>query len=366
MLRIVFAARWLVISLAMAGGILGVALAVATTRIVSQGLLLTPGLTISEYKSYEAALSSPLNMAQFLDSLQSESVVSAELKRIVSVPGEFARAVSPVFSLTGKEAKLYDVPSGDASSVVGLRLLIRNLPSAERPAASYLADYVRHTLLRVDLVKSFDETCSKLDGEILQARNYQIESDWELQRLAERIQEMQSLLPLLNRASPSAVPQIVPADPAGYRFMPLNTQIIAASIEVADLKQLKASKLREATSLQLQRQFYCRARPIVDGGKSAPGVLIALAKLRGEIFSEHDMALPVVQQTANTLAAIERTWYAKYLEELRLVTAPDPKGHTVRTVGRLAAGVAGFAFGLGLGVLLALGRSWLSRSSRRA
>lgn len=366
MLRVAWASRRLVIACGVIGALLGIALAVLSTRVVSQGLLMTPGLTLSQFKQYEAALASPVNMAQFTASLNGNNEVTRELMRIVKVPGEFNRAVSPAFSLTGREAKLYDVAVNDKSSVVGLRLSMRHIASSELPSASYLADYVRHTLLQVDLVKRFARSCTKLDGDLLQAKNFQIEADWELDRIGARIQQMEALLPTATETPSAIVPQIVPADQAGFRFLPLSTQLVAARIEVSDVRQQKANKLREETALTLQRDFYCRAKTLVDSGDSASNVLIALAKLRQDVFATQDMAMPVVQQTANKLAVLERGWLSKYLEEPRLMIDSDPEGRTVRAIGRAAAGIAGLAFGLGLGLLLALGRHWLARASANA
>src|SRR5688572_6803114 len=92
------------------GTLVGGAASLLSTKYVSQGLFLIPDLTLLEYKQYEVLIDNEPRLLQFIEESGLKGTHTARvLERLVDKRELLAEAVRPVFTVTSKDLRLFDI-----------------------------------------------------------------------------------------------------------------------------------------------------------------------------------------------------------------------------------------------------------------
>jgi len=345
--------RWMVAAITLLGGLLGVGASILGTRFLSSGLLLTPGVSIADFKRYEAAMENLPRLEQFLEASGKDGQAAAGLMRdLVLEAGAMSAAVRPEFSFTDRDAKLFGVKEERASKLVGIELVLRQQEPLEEAPVLLLADYVRDTAIIVDLESVIPKAC--VDNEMRQQelRNEQLESEFQIGQLEARAAQLREIIARIPDAG-IEVRQVVSLENGGDRFLPPATQLAATEIGIADRRIDEVRRQRDRVAAEINRDYYCEARKMLASGSSGRDLLLSLPGLQQQVLAGKDMKVNVVEQTANALELESRRWVNRYLEQMRFVASPQGAQMLERKPGR----AVGAAFGLTLGALLGAARA---------
>ena len=358
--------RW-VFLLGFVGALVGLGVSLMSTAYVSQGLFLTPGVKVSEYKPYEAALNNGPRLEEFLRLAKFED---AETKKLLSLlverPGSMSNAARPVFAMTGRDAKSYDIqaPAQGAGKLVGIQLSMeRNRVSGTAPVLA-LAEYLRSTMIKVDLKDVLLNECLTYQARDQELRNEQIQSNFSIAQLETRVATLRRLIAENPSAASIEGRQVVSLENGAERFLSPAAQLVAAEVGILDLKLADEQRGRARVAAGLKKDYYCRGRAAQETPITGQALLVRLKDVRDEVFESQDHATEIVEQTANEIDLQRQKWSDRYLERMRFVVSPDGAERKIRKPSMSIGLIFGAFAGVLLGALLALALAWWHDNSR--
>jgi hypothetical protein len=351
--------RLLVVLCVVAGAVAGLGYSYSNTRYLSEGVLLTPQISVEDYKRYVFALSNEAGLAQFLEqSGQSETPAAALLRDNVQMPARFAESISPEFSFTDRDARLFGVTTSEPGELVGIRLRLAQREKSKEPPVLLLAEYVRDVAIKVDLDAAILRTCLEYQRREQELRNDDLEADFRLEQVRSKAESLRALMRELPDTATLENRQVVSVAKGNERFLSPMAQLVGAEIEIADLGLAQRARERERIGAQIRRDYYCAARDALSkpiGGRAFLGLL---EDILDKALEGRDATLNPVETAANALALQRESWVSKYLSQMRFVAAPEGSQVRIRQPG-LAVGLClGAAFGVALGLLLATLSAW--------
>jgi len=347
-----------IVVIAVLGGMLGVLASMYLTRYRSEGLFLTPALTLGGYKPYEVALSSKPRLATFLAQSDQMDLPSAKLvQRVLDVPGGVQQAIRPVFAFTDRDAKQFGVKIEEAG-IVGLHLMIEEAAPSDPAPVRVLAEYVRDTVINVDMEAEMRAQClaSQLRARVL--RTEQIQADFSSLQHKERALTLKQIIGRNPSAAASEIRQVISLPEGGERFLSPLAQLVGVEVLISDLKLAAEARQRERTAVALKQNYYCQAQAKLENSTTGRAFLLNLPTIQKSVFAEQDGTSDIVEQTSIELEVQLASWNSRYLDSMRFVTSPEGAQTKVRNPSLRIALVLGAVVGGLLGVLLAFLRAW--------
>jgi LPS O-antigen subunit length determinant protein (WzzB/FepE family) len=118
--------RVLIASFTIASAVLSVGASFLSTRYVSDGLFLTPGVSTASYKRFESVFTSGPRLRQFLlNTNQISTADGALLHELADTPGGLKQVLKPEFAFTDKDQKTFGVKvaaEAEAGAMIGVRI----------------------------------------------------------------------------------------------------------------------------------------------------------------------------------------------------------------------------------------------------
>lgn len=360
LVRAVWRYRWVVVALGILGGLAGLGVSQLSTRYVAEGLFLTPSLTLDSYKRYESALGNEQRLLAFirangLAGTQTEQ----QLLRLAHVPGALAKAVRPAFTLTANDAKAFGIDTAEASGkLLGVTLRLERAELTAEAPILRLAEYLRHTMIEVDLADAMLNQCLSFQGKEQELRSQQIQSDFAVLQLRQRAKHLRELVATIPGASNIDNRQVISLEGGGERYLSPSAQLVAIELGIGDAELATARRERDRQAAAIKKEYYCAGRELQQQATTGMAFLGRLAELRDKVLSDVDSKLDVVEQAGIELALERQAWVSHYLERSRYVAAPDGGEQERRSPGRALGLALGGVLGGLFGLLFALGLAW--------
>lgn len=356
-----WAQKGLIAGVGVLGAALGVGGSLLSTKYVTEGLLLTPSVSATDYKRYESVLSSGARLEEFLRlGAQSDTADGQRLQRLARTPNGLRESIKPEFALTEKDQKTFGIkPNGEAqNALVGMQIRYADKDPSNGTPLALLAEYVRDSVIKVDLADSILGNCNTYATRAQELRNQQLQSDFTIRQETQRIADLREIIARHPDAGAAESRQIVSLEKGTERFLSPAAQLVAAEIQIADLKLAEAQRERERVASELKRKYYCDAEAALKQPISGRKLLAELQNLQTTAFQGRDRATDIVEQTWNELELERERWNNTYLAGMRFVAPPEGTEVRERKPG-LAMGIAlGGVLGGMLGVMIALVRAW--------
>jgi hypothetical protein len=348
------------ILLVVAGGVLaGLIVSIYSGRHMSDGLFLTPGLDLPRYKQYEVALSNGTRLRDFAELKDLPEQGSELFEKLASVQGALADTISPAFSITGKQAKSYDIQSTEAGKLIGINIRLASRDKSSESLIHSVAEYLRHTMIEVDLGAAFLGQCIEHRARETELRNELLSSNFGVTQLKERARQLRSIIERVPGSANVDIRQAVVSVEAGReRYLSPMTQLVAVEVEIAEAALADERRDRELVSARLRREYYCRALALQRDHPLGQELLASLKPVHDGVFANEDRSLPIVEQVYNELELERTQWESHYLLLSRFIVAPDGGDRVRRSPGLAIGMVMGGLLGCLFGFFLALALSW--------
>ena len=352
--------RLLLVAFVVLGGLLGTAASLASRRHVVEGLFLSPDITLGKFKKYEVALGNRTRLEDFLEAMEIGAADAKVLLDLSHVPGGIENAVQPVFSITGKDARTYDIRPEDSGEVVGIQLRIEHGDGPQGGALRALAEYVRSTMIRLDLGELALEKCLDFASQRLELRNEQIDSDFRARQMGELSSQLRALIDGVPGAAELRTNQVVTLVEGNERFLAPTAQLFAAEVGAYEEQMESRARDRRLLAAELQQSFYCEARELFAQQMTGRQILGSLAEVKAKLFepASGQADSEPRERTANELEVLLQKWNSAYLERTRFVVPPEGAERHGRKVGLIGGTFIGALLGGLVGVLLALLMAW--------
>lgn len=360
-------------------GILGAALGLGgslySTKYVTEGLFLTPSapraanaqdepdrtLSAADFKRYESVLTNGSRLQQYLQSTsQSTTPEGQMLFHLAENPNALASALKPEFGFTERDSKTYGVKvNGDGTSaMIGVRIEFSHKEPTGGTPVTLLAEYVRDSIIRVDMGSAMLSGCNRFRYREQELRNAQIQSEFLIRQEESRVTALRKIIannPAVNSIDSR---QIVSLDKGNERFLSPAAQLVAAEIQIADLQLEEVSRERERMASAIKRDYYCLAQQALQQPTTGKNFLVEVGNLQATVFQTHDRTNDVVEETWNELDVERQNWENTYLSSMRFVAPPEGSETKQRKPGPALGIVLGGMLGGILGGMIALIRAW--------
>lgn len=351
----------LIIGIGVLGAALGLGASLASTKHVTDGLFLTPGVSAANYKRYENVFSSGTRLQQFLQTTKHIQSPDGELlSRLAEAPEWLRDALKPEFAFTDRDQKTFGVKLDDdqPSAMIGVRIKFEHkVPTGGTPA-TLLAEYVRDSIIRVNMDATMLAQCNEYSTREQELRNAQLQNDFAIQQEEGRLANLRGIIARNPNASAIDNRQIVSLEKGTERFLSPAAQLVASEIHIADMKLAEARRERERVASALKRDYYCQAQQALQKPTTGRDFLRALQDIQTIVFQGQDKTIDIVEQTWNEIDVQRENWSSTYLSSIRFVASPESAEVKVRKPGIALGLVLGGMLGGMLGMMIALVRSW--------
>lgn len=342
----------------MVGVMFGIVASALSTRYVTEGLFLTPGMPLENYKTYVSFFSNSSRLQKYLNiSGQADSVGGIFLNERVDSIGQI---INPefVFSEADKNNFGVKIASENSGTIIGLRIEVFHDKPMGGAAVGLLGEYMRDSIIRVDLEGMMLSLCDGLRSREQSLRNAKIQNDFAIQQEESRLVSLRSILARNPDALTSGDRQVFSLEKGAERFLSPTTQIVAAEVYIADMKLQDIKREREKISSAIKRDYYCQAKDVLQLPVMGGTFLAKLKDIQVAVFHGYDKSIDIVEQTWNELDVERERWLANYLSRMRFVASPEGAETIHRKFGYLLGGILGGLLGVVSGLLLALVLVW--------
>lgn len=359
LVRAIWRYRMHVVLLGVLGVCGGLGVSLWSGRYVSEGLFLTPKLSLAAYKQYEVALGNEQHLKAFVAANHlSDTQTEYLFTRLAAEPDALGKTIKPVFSITGKEAKAYDVQTTETGALLGIQISVGRKEKTGESPIKHLADYVRHTMMEVDLRDVFLTQCLASEAKELQLPIEQLRSDFTVSQMHERAEQLRDIMRRVPNAATVDSRQVVSLEAGKERYLSPTAQLVAVEVEITEAQLANERRKRELTETRLRKAYYCGARSLQQQYPIDQQLLAQLDKLHASIFAAEDAGNDVVKQVSGEIALERRAWDDRYIQLSRFVVEPDNGEHLQRKPGLAVGAMLGGVLGGGIGFVMALLLAW--------
>ena len=346
--------RKVIVQFALACALIGVLIGQLSTKYVSEGVLQTGQINASNYKRYESVLLTGSNLAKFLERNKQANKDTAELLDGLSLSAARLKdAIKPEFAFTDKDQKSLGVKSSasDGGAMIGLRLSFEHSEPTLGAPVLLLGDYVRDTLLRVDLEGSINSECLSNQTVAQSLRIAQIKDEFSTKQELARAKTLRGL-----NGKGGEVRQLVSLDKGGERFLSPQAQLNAVEITISELQLAQINRERDLKSSALRQAYYCETVKVLQKPGNTDVVLEEMKAIQDIVFKDQDKTVPIIEQTGSELNLQRLGWENTYLRGMRFVSSPEGSEVKSRKPGRATGLILGALLGSLLGIVFVFGR----------
>ena len=361
LITVLWRQKALIVGIGALCAVLGLGASLASTKHVTDGLFLTPGVSADNYKRYENVFSSGTRLQQFLQTTGHIKSADGELlSKLAEVPDNLRDALKPEFAFTDRDQKAFGVKLDDdkPSAMLGVRIQLEHKDPTGGTPVALLAEYVRDSIIRVNMEATMLAQCTEYSTREQELRNAQIQNDFAIRQEEGRLANLREIIARNPTASTIDNRQIVSLEKGTERFLSPAAQLVASEIHIADMKLADARRKRERIASALKRDYYCQAQQALQQPTNGREFLQSLANIQTIVFQGHDRTLDIVEQTWNEIDVQRENWSSTYLLSMRFVASPEGAEVKVRKPGIALGLVLGGMLGGMLGMMIALVRSW--------
>ena len=142
--------------------------------------------------------------------------------------------------------------------------------------------------------------------------------------------------------------QIVSVNDETARYLPPVTQLMTTEVLASEATEKIHKARREQQQNVLLREYYDKAKILVDNTKSGEDILRGLEPVKVEVFKNKNMEDDTVKEVFNQITIDNQTAISQYLEKSRFIAGPSlPENLSLRlSVTILFSLFAGFILSL--------------------
>lgn len=364
-LRQLIATLWrqkgLIVGLGILGAALGLGASFMSTKYVSDGLFLTPGVSAGNYKRYENVFASGARLQQYLQLTdQASTADGALLFELADNLDRLRDSLKPEFAFTDKDQKTFGVKINDdePGAMIGVRIQFAHKAPTDGTPVTLLADYVRDSIIRVNMEATMLGQCNEFRTREQELRNAQIQNDFAIRQEESRLANLRDIIARNPEASSIDNRQIVSVERGTERFLSPAAQLVASEIQIGELKLAEVLRERDRIASGLKRDYYCQAQQALQQPTTGRAFLDGIQNIQAAVFQGQDKSIDVVEQTWNELDVERANWTNTYLQSMRFVASPEGTELKQRKPGLALGIVLGGMLGGMLGIMIALIRAW--------
>ena len=311
----------------------------------------SPGIKLADYKRYAAAFKSNERFSDFLAQHKLEQSASTEsLRRSFASREGVSKWIDPVFPFTKLDAKeLLEDPKDGNNNVIGLRISYDDKdPKVAQNIVGLLGRYTMDTIVYIIYTDILRFKHVEMTAKITALENEIIVNNERLAYFRRSGDDLKKIVSRYPEIAGQASRQIVSVNDETARYLPPVTQLMTTEVLASEATEKIHKARREQQQNLLLREYYDKAKILVDNTKSGEDILRGLEPVKVEVFKNKNMEDDTVKEVFNQITIDNQTAISQYLEKSRFIAGPSlPENLSLRlSVTILFSLFAGFILSL--------------------
>lgn len=299
-----------------------------------------PGISLSDYKRYAAAFNTSGRFAEFV--AQNKLIgnpEAEELRKAIGSRDGVARLIDPVYPFTKLDAKELGGETRDGNNnVIGLRISYTDsLPQSAQKSVALLGRYTMDTIIYLIYSDALRFKHTEMNSKITLLDNEIIDNKERLEQYRRKGESLKQIVTRYPESASQAARQIVAVTPENARYLSPVTQLMTSEVETSDANEAIHRAKREQQQSILLREYYDRAKALLDGTKSGETILRGLEPIKVAMFKDKDLNDETVKEVFNTITIDNQNALNLYLEKSRFIAGPSLPENRAERLSRVLA-----------------------------
>ena len=294
----------------------------------------SPGIKLVDYKRYAAAFKSNERFTDFLVQHKLEQSPSTNaLRRSFASREGISKWIDPVFPFTKLDAKeLLEDPKDGNNNVIGLRISYDDKdPKVAQSIVGLLGRYTQDTIVYIIYSDILRFKHVEMTAKITALDNEIIENNERLAHFRRSGDDLKKIVTRYPDAAGQASRQVVSISDETARYLPPVTQLMTTEVMASEVMEKIHKARREQQQNILLREYYDKAKTLVDNTKSGEDILRGLEPVKTEVFKDKNMEDDTVKEVFNQITIDNQTAISLYLEKSRFIAGPSlPENRSLR------------------------------------
>lgn len=325
------------------------------------------GIALADYKRYVAAYSTSARFNDFVAQAKLEGAPGmSEVRKAFFSRDGIGKVIEPVYPFTKLDAKELLEPSKDSdNNVIGLRISFEaSNPKDAQAVVGFLGRYAMDSIVYLIYSDALRFKHAEISTKITQLENRIIDLKEKLESYHRQGSVLKQIVTHYPEASSQGVRQVVSVTEDNARYLSPGTHLMSTEIEALAAAESILKFEREKKQNMLLREYYDKAKVLIDNNKSGEAILRSLEGIKEAVFKNKDLNEELVKEVYNQITIDNQTAVNIYLEKSRFIAGPSlPENPTMRLSTVL---MMSFLAGVLLSGLLILARNWVARQSKQA
>ena len=286
----------------------------------------SPGIKLADYKRYAAAFKSNERFTDFLVQHKLEQSPSTNaLRRSFASREGISKWIDPVFPFTKLDAKeLLEDPKDGNNNVIGLRISYDDKdPKVAQSIVGLLGRYTQDTIVYIIYSDILRFKHVEMTAKITALDNEIIENNERLAHFRRSGDDLKKIVTRYPDAAGQASRQVVSISDETARYLPPVTQLMTTEVLASEAMEKIHKARREQQQNILLREYYDKAKMLVDNTKSGEDILRGLEPVKTEVFKDKNMEDDTVKEVFNQITIDNQTAISLYLEKSRFIAGPS-------------------------------------------
>ena len=286
----------------------------------------SPGIKLADYKRYAAAFKSNERFTDFLVQHKLEQSPSTNaLRRSFASREGISKWIDPVFPFTKLDAKeLLEDPKDGNNNVIGLRISYDDKdPKVAQSIVGLLGRYTQDTIVYIIYSDILRFKHVEMTAKITALDNEIIENNERLAHFRRSGDDLKKIVTRYPDAAGQASRQVVSISDETARYLPPVTQLMTTEVLASEAMEKIHKARREQQQNILLREYYDKAKMLVDNTKSGEDILRGLEPVKTEVFKDKNMEDDTVKEVFNHITIDNQTAISLYLEKSRFIAGPS-------------------------------------------
>jgi len=286
----------------------------------------SPGIKLVDYKRYAAAFKSNERFTDFLVQHKLEQSPSTNaLRRSFASREGISKWIDPVFPFTKLDAKeLLEDPKDGNNNVIGLRISYDDKdPKVAQSIVGLLGRYTQDTIVYIIYSDILRFKHVEMTAKITALDNEIIENNERLAHFRRSGDDLKKIVTRYPDAAGQASRQVVSISDETARYLPPVTQLMTTEVMASEAMEKIHKARREQQQNILLREYYDKAKTLIDNTKSGEDILRGLESVKTEVFKDKNMEDDTVKEVFNQITIDNQTAISLYLEKSRFIAGPS-------------------------------------------
>jgi LPS O-antigen subunit length determinant protein (WzzB/FepE family) len=323
----------------------------------------SPGIMLADYKRYAAAFGTSERFAEFVQQNKLEATAGVDnLRNVFASRESITKLVEPVYPFTKLDAKeLMEQPKDSTNNVIGVRINYEaGTPENAQRMVGLLGRYVMDSIIYMIYSDALRFKHSEMTAKITKLDNDIIDNKEKLEEYRRKGTSLKQIVTRYPESANQAARQVISVTEENARYLSPVTHLMSTEVEASEANEAIYKAKREQQQSILLREYYDRAKALMDGTKSGENILRGLEPVKESVFKSKNLNDELVKEVYNMITIENQNAISLYLEKSRFIAGPSLPDHRSTRLSMVLA--VSLLLGLLLSVLLVFGRNWWSEN----